>query len=84
MMKKDGWNIIKVLKMSEKVYAFIAWDDDYLEKTIFLCRTEELAKKLRKEYTEREFPDHTLIKELKIHESLDDAVAGGWPDNNWL
>ena len=58
-----------------KVYAFIAWDDEDDEKIVFLCKTEELAEKLMNNYKKAEW-EHTNIQEMEVYESLEGAE--GW------
>ena len=60
---------------TETVYAFIAWDEGDEEKVIFLCKSEEMAEQLKKNYKKSGYT-HTKIEEIPIYESLDDAE--GW------
>ncbi len=61
--------------MNQKIYAFIAWDGEDDEKIVFLCKTEELAEKLRDNYNKQGW-DHTRIDEMTLYDSLLDAE--GW------
>ena len=61
--------------MNEKVYAFIAWDDEDDEKVIFLCKTQELAEKVQDIYSKHgcSWWDHTKIREMTLHETLEQS-----------
>ena len=61
---------------NEKVYAFIAWDDEDDEKVVFLCKTQELADQLQDNYNKHGQWDHTKVETMKVYDSLLDAE--GW------
>ena len=61
--------------MTEKVYAFIAWDDEDEKKLVFLCKTQKIASELSTDYKNYVYK-HTEIREMKICESFDGAQ--GW------
>lgn len=70
-----GW-IGKGIRMDEKVYAFVVWDDEDDGKVVFLCKTKELAEKLKDNYDKYGQWDHTKIKEMAVCDSL--VRAKGW------
>ena len=55
---------------------FVASDDAYNKKVVFLCKTEELAEKLKENYKKAAWK-HTIVEELDVYESLEGAE--GWP-----
>ena len=64
-----------MIEMTEKVYAFIAWDNGDDEKVVFLCKTAEIADKLMENYKKAGW-EHTNMQEMKINESLEDIDGG--------
>lgn len=61
--------------MNEKVYMFVAWDNEDDEKVVFLCKTEEVAGELMERYKKAGW-DHTYVRKMEVCESLKEAE--GW------
>ena len=61
--------------MSEKIYAFIAWDDCDDRKVVFLCKTKELAKTLMENHKKAGW-ENTTVQEMCVYESLEKAEGG--------
>ena len=59
--------------MVERVYAFISWDDKDDMKLIYLCKTKELAEKMKDNYSKHVSWGNTKIQELIVHNSLKGA-----------
>lgn len=54
-------------KSVDKVYAVVAWHDNFDEKYLFLFKTEELAEKLAEKY--EQLFEHVYVQEMEVYDS---------------
>ena len=57
----------------KKVYAFISWDDKDDMKLMYLCKTKELAEKMKDNYIKHVSWVNTKIQEFIVYDSLEGA-----------
>ena len=75
--RRDIFDQTYSIDEKNKVYAFIAWDEGDDNKIIFLCSTEELAKKLQDNHNKYGMWGHTKIKEMVVYNSVEEYLITG-------
>ena len=75
--RRDIFDQTYSIDEKNKVYAFIAWDEGDDNKIIFLCSTEELAKKLQDNHNKHGMWGHTKIKEMVVYNSVEEYLITG-------